>query len=236
MKLPILQHPIFELTIPSTKQQIQYRPFVVREEKILLIAQSSNDPRDVITAIQQVINNCVLTEGFNVQELASFDLEYIFLKLRAKSVNNIVELTYKDNEDDQMYTFEVDLDNVDIVFPETVPNLVDVGQGYKIKLRYPAASVLQNVSNFEDDNEVLQMVVKNSIELLFNDAEVFKFEDYSDQEISEFVDALPVTCFNEVRVFIDSTPRLRHEINYTNKLGNERKILLQTLSDFFTLR
>ena len=110
MQLPKIQTPIFNIEIPSIKKTKKFRPFLVKEEKILLLAQQGNDS-DLLDAITQIINNCCL-EDLNISSLASFDLEYIFLKLRARSVNNLVELKYKDKEDDKIYTFEVDLDFV----------------------------------------------------------------------------------------------------------------------------
>ena len=101
MALPKLSHPIYELALPSSKKVIKYRPFLVKEEKLLLMAQSGNDTKEVIGTIKQVINNCILSEDVSVDELTSFDIEYIFIKLRSKSIGNIIELTYRDLEDDK---------------------------------------------------------------------------------------------------------------------------------------
>jgi len=102
--LPKIGYPIFTLKLPSTDKEIKYRPFLVKEEKLLLMAQSSEDPKEIIGAIKQVISNCILSEDVSVDELCTFDMEYIFIKIRAKSINNVIEVTYRDLEDDKRYT------------------------------------------------------------------------------------------------------------------------------------
>ena len=117
MALPKIDAPVYEIQLPLSKKQIRFRPFLVKEEKILLMAQQSGDEKDITNAIMQIINNCVTSdEEFNVSKLATFDLEYIFLKIRAKSVNNIVELSYRDTEDNKLYDFKVNLDNIEITY------------------------------------------------------------------------------------------------------------------------
>ena len=236
MALPKINHPIFELTLPSTKQTIQYRPFVVREEKILLVAQASQEPKDMINAIRQVVTNCIVTEGVDVNEFASFDLEYFFLKLRSKSVGNIVQLTYRDNEDEQLYTFDVDLDSINIVDQPNHTNTIDVPDGYKLTLRYPNSKLLDVAMSAEDEGTLLYSMVKLCANTLYRDSEVYNFADQTEEEIDEFVSSLPVKCFEDMKAFLYTIPRIRHEIRYTNQLGNERAITLQNLNDFFTLR
>lgn len=236
MALPKISHPIFELTLPSTKQQIQYRPFVVREEKILLVAQASQEPSDMLNAIRQVVSNCILSEGVDVNNFASFDLEYFFLKLRSKSVGNIVQLTYRDHEDEQLYTFDVDLDSVQIVDQPDHTNTIDVPDGYKLTLKYPSSKLLDVAMKSEDEGTLLFNMVKLCADVLYRDNDVYKFSEQTDEEIDEFVSSLPVSCFEDMKKFAYTIPRMQHEIRYTNQLGSERVILLQSLNDFFTLR
>lgn len=237
MSLPKLDHPTFELTLPSTKQPVRFRPFLVREEKMLLVAQASEAASDMLAAIKQVITNCIVTEGVDVNSFASFDLEYFFLKLRSKSVNNVVELTYRDNEDDQLYSFSVDLDQVEMKFPEVpINNIIEVQGGYKLRLKYPTAGALDVLSSAESGTELFYMAIQQCLDVLFKDNEVYVLSEYSYEEVKELIDDLPVNSFNQIRLFAESAPRMYHELSYTNKLGNERKITLQSLSDFFTLR
>ena len=116
MALPKVNIPIIELTIPSIKKLVKFRPFLVREEKILLIAQQSGSDTDILNALKQIINNCVQEPNFDVDDLTTFDLEYMFLKIRAKSVENIVKLKYFDHEDEKTYEVDVDLDKIEVEF------------------------------------------------------------------------------------------------------------------------
>lgn len=237
MSLPKLDHPTFELTLPSTKQSIRFRPFLVREEKMLLVAQASESTSDMIAAIKQVVTNCIVTEGIDVNNFASFDLEYFFLKLRSKSVNNVVELTYRDNEDDQLYSFSIDLDQVEMKFPEVqVPNIIEVQGGYKLRLKYPTAGALEAMSTAATGTDLFYAAIQQCLDVLFNDNEVYQLSEYSNEEVKELIDDLPVNAFNQIRLFAESAPTMYHELSYTNKLGNKRKIVLQSLNDFFTLR
>jgi hypothetical protein len=126
MALPKINYPIFELILPSTKQNVKYRPFLVKEEKILLTAQISGEPQDIINSIKQVINNCIITEGVDVDKVTTFDLEYLFIKIRAKSVNNVITLAYKDLEDEKRYEVEVDLDQIEIKDAELFNGMLKV--------------------------------------------------------------------------------------------------------------
>jgi len=118
MALPKIQSPTFEVIIPSINKTVLFRPFLVKEEKILLMAQQSNDDKDIIKAIKQVVNNCCLDDKLDIDKLATFDLEYLFLKLRARSVNNVVEILYKDAEDEKEYKFSINLDDVEVTMPK----------------------------------------------------------------------------------------------------------------------
>lgn len=237
MGLPKFEHPTFELELPSTKQLIRYRPFLVREEKILLMAQTSNSTREVLTAIKQVIENCIITEGVDVNQFAPFDIEYFFIKLRAKSVNNTVELTYRDNEDGDLYSFNVDLEDIKISYPaDPVPNIVDLADGFKLQLQYPGAGMFETLPDNPSEIDLLYTVVKNCASVLFKDNESYVLKDYTNEEVEEMIQSFPVKAFQQIRLFAETAPKLRHELTYVNKLGNERKIILQSIDDFFTLR
>lgn len=237
MGLPKFEHPTFELELPSTKQQIRYRPFLVKEEKMLLMAQSSGSTREILTAIKQVIENCIVTEGVDVNQFAPFDIEYFFIRLRAKSVNNIVELTYRDNEDDELYSFNVDLEEVKILYPtEPVSSVVELTDGFKLQLQYPGAGMFETLPDNPSDIDLLYTIVKNCAGVLFKDNESYALKEYSSEEVDELIQSFPVNAFRQIRQFAESAPKLRHELVYVNKMGNERKIILQNLEDFFTLR
>lgn len=201
------------------------------------MAQSSNSTKEVLTSIKQVIENCIVTEGVDVNDFAPFDIEYFFLKLRSKSVNNVVELSYRDNEDDDVYSFSVDLEDIKIKYPtDPISDMVELADGFKLQLRYPQAGMFETISDKPTETEILYAIVKSCIGVLFKENESYILKDYSNEEVDELIQSLPVNAFQQIRKFAENTPRLYHELNYVNKMGNERKIILQNLDDFFTLR
>jgi len=231
MALPKIDQPLFDLIIPSTGKKIAFRPFLVKEEKILLIAQSGGDG-DIIRAIKQIINNCVI-EDINVDELATFDLEYMFLKLRAKSVNNLIKLSYRDNEDDELYDFEVDLDTIEVEMPKDINSKIKINETVGMTMKYPSAGISDKISEFENEVELLTFFITNCIDTIYDEETVYIASDYSAKELNEFLDSLDISTFDKIREFFEKIPKMRHVINYTNKLGNERTIELSSIRDFF---
>ena len=231
MALPKIDQPIFDMTIPSTQAVVQFRPFVVREEKILLIAQQSGSDKEILRAIKQVINNC-LVEDIDVDGLATFDLEYMFLKLRARSVNNIVKLSYKDTEDEQVYDFELNLDDIELDI-KPVSNKIKVTDDIGIIMKYPSASIADEMEEFETEVDLLLFFVKKCIDQVYDEENVYPATESTDEELDQFIDSLDVSTFERIREFFDSIPTLKHTLTYTNKNGNERVIELNNLKDFF---
>ena len=145
MGLPLIAHPTFTLTLPSTNQIVTFRPFLVKEEKILLIAQSSEDQADVVRAIKQVITNCIIEPQLNVDDFTTFDLEYFFIKLRAKSVQNIVTLSYRDGEDNKVYDVQVNLDDVEISKDDNIERKIELSPTSGIMLKFPTMKIMDEV-------------------------------------------------------------------------------------------
>lgn len=235
MALPKISHPIFELTLPSTKQAIKYRPFLVKEEKILLTAQASDEPQDMINSIKQVINNCILTEDIDVDQLTTFDLEYLFIKIRSKSVNNIISLAYKDLEDDKRYEVEVDIDSIEIKEDPNHTNKIEINSTSGIIMKYPSASLAANINAAEGEMDIFFEVLKGCIETIYDGDAVYKASESSPEELEEFVQSLDVNTFKKIQDFFTTMPKLYYEVKYTNSLGNEKVIPLTTLNDFFML-
>lgn len=231
MALPKIDQPLFDLIIPSTGKKVAFRPFLVKEEKILLIAQSGGDG-EMIRAIKQIINNCVI-EDINVDDLATFDLEYMFLKLRAKSVNNVIKLSYRDNEDEELYDFEVDLDKIEVEIPKDINSKIKINETVGMTMKYPSAGISDKISEFENEVELLTFFITNCIDTIYDEETVYVASDYSAKELNEFLDSLDVSTFDKIREFFEKIPKMRHVINYTNKLGNERTIELSSIRDFF---
>jgi hypothetical protein len=235
MGLPVIQHPTFSLTLPSTQQRVSFRPFLVKEEKILLIAQSGGDQGDIVRAIKQVISSCITDPSVNVEQFTTFDLEYFFIKLRSKSVQNIIELQYKDNEDEKIYTIEVDLDEVEVTRDKEASSKIEITPTSGINLRYPQLSIMDSVEAITDAVDFNFAIMQACIETIYDGDAVFKTSDFSREEVREYLDSLDVKTYQAIQLFIEAMPRVEHTIGYTNSLGNNVKIKLKSLTDFFTL-
>lgn len=232
--LPKIDKPLFELYVPSMKKSVKARPFVVKEEKILLIAQQSESEKEIVLAIKQVLQNCIQEPGFDVDKLATFDLEYMFLKLRARSVNNIIQVSYRDIEDEKVYDFEIDLDTVEMLQDKQASNKIMVSDKVGIVMKYPSVTILDNAPDDITPAELVEYLVCSCIDTIFDEENVFPVSEYSEKEIREFIDNLDVNVFSEIKNFFETLPQMYYKIEYTNSLGNKREIELTTLSDFFT--
>lgn len=231
MSLPKIQMPIINITLPSTKEKKRFRPFLVREEKLLLLAQEGND-NDLLEAIKQIINNCCL-EDIDIDSLASFDLEYIFLKLRSRSVNNMVELKYRDNEDSEVYTFNIDLDNIDVVFDPTHNNKIKINDEYTLLMKYPGVNTASIAKQLQSEDDLFYLMIIQSLDKLYSGDEVYIMSEYTFDDAKQFIDGLPVPVFEKIQEFFQTMPRLYHKLEYVNKNGTPRTIELQGIKDFF---
>jgi hypothetical protein len=236
MPLPKIDQPLFEVIVPSSKKKILFRPFLVKEEKLLLISQQGGEDTEVIRAIKQILRLCVQDEDFDVDKLTTFDLEYLFLKLRAKSVNNIVKLSYRDNEDGKTYNFELDLDTIEVDIPENLNSQINVSDNISMIMKYPSASITDKLQQFDNEVDLMTFFIINCIDTILTEDEIFPAADYSTQDLEEFLDQLPVSSFEKIREFFENMPKLYHKINYTNSEGNDRSIELNNLKDFFMWR
>jgi hypothetical protein len=237
MALPKISHPMFDVVIPSNGKKIKMRPMVVKEEKILLMAKFSEDETDIFNAIKQVVNNCIV-DDVDIDKLAIFDVEYLFIKLRSFSVENSVKVHYQDLDDGEVYDFEVDLDSVEVNFPQNIENKVMITEDTGVKLKYPAARLYDNKDFMKETNLEKQMdtLVVESIDMIFDGDEVYKSTDYKKEELEEWVADLPIPVYNKIEEFLENSPSVKHTIKYTNKNGIEREIVLNKLADFFILR
>lgn len=232
MPLPKIDQPLFDMIIPSTKKKITFRPFLVKEEKILLVAQQSGNDSEIIRAIKQILNRCV-QEDLDLDSLAIFDLEYMFLKLRSKSVNNVVKLSYRDTEDGEVYNFELDLDTIEVQMPEKINSKIEINETVGMTMKYPTASITDRMKNFDNEVDLMTFFIVNCIDTIYDDDNVYVAADFSEEEITEFLDGLDVKSFEKIREFFESIPRLYHKIEYTNSIESKRSIELSSLKDFF---
>lgn len=232
MPLPKIDQPLFDMTIPSTGKKILFRPFLVKEEKILLIAQQSENDSEIIRAIKQILNACI-QEDLDIDSLAIFDLEYMFLKLRARSVNNVVKLSYRDIEDGELYDFELDLNTIEVKMPEVINSKIEINDTVGMTMKYPAASITDRMKDFENEVDLMTFFIVNCIDTIYDEDNVYVASEFSEAEITEFLDGLDVMSFEKIRQFFESVPRLYHKIEYTNSIQSKRTIELTSLKDFF---
>lgn len=239
MALPKVKYHTFNITIPSTKKKVKFRPFVVGEEKILLVGQQSGDSKDMYEAVKQVINNCAIEE-IDLDALAPFDLDYIFIKLRAQSVSNVVEVKYLDPEDEQEYSIKIDLNDVEVTFPETAADpIIQIDETIKVKLRYPTIATMDEVmesfgDKAPDASELADLLIIKSIDMIIDGEELYPASEASIEELRTFVDSIPSEPYSKVKGFFDAAPSIRHVVEYTNSKGTKRSIELNGLNDFFT--
>ena len=235
--LPKIDQPLFDLILPSNNKKVSFRPFTVKEEKLLLIAQQSGDQLEIVKSMLQVVNNCIQENSFDVEELTTFDLEYAFLKIRSVSVGNVIKVAYRDNEDEKVYKFEIDLDDVEVQKPKKVESTIKLNDVAGIKLKYPPASMIHGANGqFEDGTELLLFFIINCIDFIYNGDEIFPAKEYSTEELNQYVEDLPAKAFKEIEKYFSAMPKLYYKIEYTNSNNNKREIELDNLKDFFPLR
>lgn len=230
MALPKINSITFEIVIPSTKEKRRFRPFLVKEEKILLLAQKGT-PDDIFFAVKQLLTNCSI-EPIDVDKLTTFDLDYIFLKLRAQSVGNMIDLKFQDNEDEETREFKVDLNEVEIVWNPEHTKKIKINDQLGLLMKYPDIAMMDKIK--EDDENAFDAVMRYCLESVYDDTNVYPFSEETDEAIDEFVDSLDLKTFESIQKFFETMPKLRYVINYTNNLDNERTIVLDSLQSFFT--
>lgn len=232
MALPKISVPTFALNIPSKNKKKTFRPFLVKEEKILLMAQQGNE-QDMIDAIKQIINNCCV-EDINVDSLATFDIEYLFLKLRGKSVDNIIELKFRDKEDDKVYDFQINLDEIEITINEENDPKIEITNEIGMIMKYPNIASTQKMAGIDDQEDVFNKVLVSCIDTIYDEESVYPASEHTDEELIEFIEQLDSKSFKKIEKFFDTLPKLSHVLEYENELGHKRRIELNTVQDFLT--
>lgn len=234
--LPKIEHPTFKIKIPSLKKDHSFRPFLVKEEKVLLMAKESKNNADIFAAIKQVVTNCSLDKNLNIDKLAVFDLEYIFLKLRSFSVDNIVKISYRDNEDDKTYNFEVDLNDVKVTYPKKTVEKIEINESTGLLMRYPSASLYDDQEFLNTNRDHYFKLILKCVDKIYFGDEIYEVKDVPADELESFIENLGVGIFKQVNEFLTNTPKIEYVIKYTNEKGNKREIYLNSLNDFFTWR
>lgn len=231
MPLPKIDQPLFEMTIPSSNKKVKYRPFTVKEEKVLLIAQESEDTDQAVLSMKQIINNCLI--DVDVDELAVFDIEYIMLKLRAKAVNNVIDFKITDPDTEEEIQVELDINDIEISRDENHKKLIPVTDTIQLKLKYPCIDYIKTIGKEVKQDEALFDLMNMCIESVVEGETVYKLKEFSTEEINEFIDGLGSEVISEIKHFFDTIPQMKFEHKYINKNGDEKTFVAKGTETFF---
>jgi hypothetical protein len=232
MSLPKIATPTFELDLPSSGK-IEFRPFLVKEEKILLMARESGDRGDITRALKQIINNCAITEGFDVDKIPLFEMEYIFINLRANSIDDKIRARVIDSDDGKTYEIEVDLKEIKIEGTDPDPT-IEIENGIGVKMKYPTAKLTDELKDVKSITDLNYQIIKNSIEHVYDAEDVYPWTEVTDEEKDEFLNSLNVKAYDKLIEFLDSLPNIKHVVTYENSEGKTKRVVFKTLDDFFT--
>ena len=237
MPLPKINTPTYELTLPSNGKKIKYRPFLVREEKILIMALETEDQKQITAAIIQILTACIMTRGVKLNELATFDIEYLFLNVRSKSVGETISLNLICPDDEKTSVeVSIDLDSIKVKKDKSHTNTVKLDDNLSLKLKYPSMKQFIE-SNFEAGVESVSNtmdVVISSIDMIYNEEESWNASESTKKELEDFIDQLNTKQFKLIENFFDTMPKLSHKIKVKNpKTDVESTILLEGLAAFF---
>jgi len=238
MPLPKINTPTYELVIPSTGKKVRYRPFLVREEKILILALETEDMTQITNAIVEILTECILTKGVKIMELATFDIEYIFLNVRAKSVGEVidVQVTCPDDGATQVQ-MEINIDNIKVQKDKKHTNLIKLDDKLSMKMQYP--SIKQFVeSNFEVQSQNVDQslgMITACIEQVYSEDESWTATDFTEDELKDFVEQMNTKQFKNIENFFTTMPKLSHKVAVKNpKTKVESDVVLEGLASFFS--
>ena len=237
MPLPKIATPTYELVIPSTKKKIKYRPFLVKEEKVLIIAMESEDPSQIAEAVKDVIKSCIISRGVKVEELSTFDIEYLFLNIRGKSVGEEVEVLVTCPDDGKTKVpVVIGLDEIQVQFDENHSRDIRLDDTLTMRMKYPSMEefVKNNFSMTDVNLDETFNVIMSSIEQIYNEEESWTTKDCTKKELRDFVEGLSSKQFKDVENFFATMPKLSHTITITNpNTSVDSEVVLEGLASFF---
>ena len=238
MPSPKIATPTYELELPSTGQSINYRPFLVKEEKLLVLALETEDTKQITTAIKNVLKNCVLTKGVRVDQLPTFDIEYLFLNIRGKSVREEIEVNILCPDDDETQVpVTINLDDIGIQKNDTHSNQIKLDKDLMMELKYPSLEqFIKNNFDFDDANAMDQSfdLIAACIDKIYTADEVWAVADCTKKEVKEFLEQMNSSQFKEIEKFFETMPKLSHTVKVTNpKTKVKSDVVLEGLASFF---
>jgi hypothetical protein len=238
MPLPKIATPTYELELPSTGETVKYRPFLVKEEKLLVIALESEDTKQITTAIKTVIKNCIETKGIKVEFLPTFDIEYLFLNIRGKSVGEEIEVNIICPDDEETTVpIKINIDDIKVQRNKDHDNKIKLDSSLMMEMKYP--SLEQFIKNNFDisNNNVMEQsfeLVASCVDKIYNEDEVWTAADVTKKELMDFLDQMNTTQFKQIEKFFDTMPKLSHKVKVKNpKTEVESEVTLEGLSSFF---
>ena len=238
MPLPKVNTPTYELVLPSTGKKVKYRPFLVREEKILIMALETEDIKQITQAVVDILTECILTKGIKFENLSTFDIEYLFLNIRAKSVGETVEVNLICPDDNKTsVTVSIDIDSIKVKKNRKHKNIIKLDDNLSLKLKYPSLDQFIG-SNFEskDDQSISSTlkVITSCIDVIFTEEESWVGSDSTQKELEEFIDQLNTKQFQLIEEFFNTMPKLSHSVKIKNPKTNvESTVVLEGLAAFF---
>ena len=240
MPLPTITTPTYELKMPSTGKKIKYRPFLVKEEKILILALETKNQNEITNSVKDVLKKCILTRGVKVDDLPTFDIEYIFLNIRAKSIGEDIRLTVTCPDDRKTEVpVTIYVDEIEVVRPKDHTTDIVLDKDLSIRMKYPSLNqFIEN--NFETEDEPQTIVdktfklVADCIETVFTEDEAWEGKDYTSDERLEFIEQLNSKQYKEVEKFFATMPKLSHTVEVTNPNTKKKSsVVLEGIADFF---
>ena len=238
MPLPTIATPTYELELPSTKKKINYRPFLVKEEKLLVLALESEDSKQITNAIKAVIKACILTKGIKVENLPTFDIEYLFLNIRGKSVGEDIEVNIICPDDEKTEVpVTIALDDIEVQRDDNHTNKIKVDENIMMEMKYPSLEqFIKNNFDFNDKNAMDQSfdLIATCIDKIYTEDEVWASADCTKKEMRDFLEQMNSNQFKEIESFFDTMPKLSHTISVTNpKTKIKSDVVLEGLASFF---
>ncbi len=238
MPLPKIATPTYELELPSTGDTIKYRPFLVKEEKLLVIALESEDTKQITNAIKSVIKACVLTKGIKVEQLPTFDIEFLFLNIRGKSVGEELDVNVICPDDGETQVpVKINLDDIQVQKTEEHNKQVKLDNNLMMEMKYPSLEqFIKSNFDFSDKNQMDQsfQLIASCIDKIYNEEEVWAVADCTKKEINDFLDSMNSNQFKGVEKFFETMPKLSHTVTVTNPVTEvESEVVIEGLASFF---
>ena len=238
MPLPTIVTPSYELELPSTGKKIKYRPFLVKEEKLLVLALETENPKDISTAIKTVLKNCIQSRGVKVESLPTFDIEYLFLNIRGKSVGELIEVNVISPDDEKTQVpIEINLEDIKVQKDKDHNKTIKLDDKLAMEMKYPSLDqFVKNNFDFEGNIDMDQSfeLIASCIDKIYNEEEVWSTSDVTKKEVISFLEQMNTMQFKEIEKLFETMPKLSHKVTFVNpNTKKENTVILEGLSSFF---